>query len=225
MRIAALVLLGLTAGCFPTLQSAHINPGLHLAAGTAVLGDQPREGRPQGTDVVAFFSPSYGFRQAGLEIGLPVALYLEEGLQSLGSDATSRFGSSPRTLLLAPYIKLGFNQGHRDKFAVVGQAAWVFPSSLTLIYSRDYGAWTPYTSVKYVVSGGPAGDDPVITRYQEAGQSIWVGALGVERRGGANPAIEIGIMRNSYLEGTVYGGQATGRRTRYDLFAGLRVAR
>ncbi len=213
------------AGCFPTLQSARINPGLHLAAGSAVLTDQQREGKPQGADIVAFVSPSYGFAGPGIEIGLPVAVYLEEGLASLRSDALSRYGTSPRSLLVAPYVKLGFNQTHRDKFAVLGQTVWLLPSSLTVIYSRDYGRWTPYTSLKYVFSSGPAGDDPFITRYQEGGQSIWVAALGVEYQGGPRPALEFGLMRNSYLEGTVYAGPATGRRTLYDVFVGFRVAR
>lgn len=64
----------------------------------------------------------------------------------------------------------------------------------------------------------PAGDDPVITRYQEEDQSIWVLALGTELLASARPAVELGIFRNSYRE-----PRDLEAVTLFDLFLALRV--
>jgi hypothetical protein len=129
--------------------------------GAAVLADQTRNDREQGTDVLVFTGPAFGF--GAVEVGLPVVLYHEDGLRG-NTPGTGDYGRTP---LPFTYLKVGLWQGRRDAVAIAGQTVYLFiPASATLIYSHDYGRWSPYVSAKYVFSGGPAGDDPVIERYQ-----------------------------------------------------------
>lgn len=222
-RLAAILLaacLPALGGCFSTLQSARIHEGFHWMGGAAVLSDQTRNDENQGADVLLFTGPAFGF--GAVEVGIPVALYHENGLH--GNEP--RPGDYGRTLLPFTYLKVGLWQGRRDAVAIAGQTVYLFiPASATVIYSRDYGRWSPYVSAKYVFSGGPAGDDPVIERYQEDDQYILAGTVGVEYTGAPNTAFEVGVMRNSYAEGRVFGdfGQPATRRTLYDLFAGFRL--
>jgi hypothetical protein len=206
------------SGCFTTLQTARVKKGLHLTVATGILTDQKRNDWSQGSDVIGLIAPSYGLvaKSVGFEFGIPIGSYLEEGFSS---------DSYAREYLVLPYLKIGFNPQKRDKVALVGQAALIIPTSLTLIYSHDFNHWTPYLSVKTIFSGGPAGDDPVVTRYQEHDQSIWVAALGVEWPVKSNPAIEIGMFRNSYEEGFVdgYFGGTGENRVLYDIFLGGKV--
>jgi hypothetical protein len=207
-----------SGGCFPTLQTARVKKGFHLTVATGVLTDQKRNDRSQGSDVIGLVAPSYGLvaKGVGFEFGIPIGGYLEEGFSS---------DSYSREYLILPYLKVGLNPQKRDKVALVGEAALIIPASLTLIYSHDFDRWTPYASVKRVFSGGPAGDDPVVTRYQEHNQSIWAAALGVELPVTSNPAIEIGVFRNSYEEGFVHGhfGGTGEKRVLYDIFMGGKV--
>ncbi|MFC1683701.1 hypothetical protein ACFL0G_05815 [Candidatus Zixiibacteriota bacterium] len=157
------------SGCFTTLQTAKVKKGFHLTVATGFLADQKRNDRSQGSDVIGLIAPSYGLvaRSVGFEFGVPIGGYLEEGLSG---------DSYAREYLILPYLKIGLNPQKKDKVALVGEAALVIPASLTLIYSHDFDRWTPYLSVKRIFSGGPAGDDPVVTRYQEHDQSIWAAA-------------------------------------------------
>jgi hypothetical protein len=214
------------SGCFATLQSAKIRRGFHLTLTGSILSDQTRNGKPQGSDVIGFVSPSVGFgNTTGFEFGLPFGWYLEEGFASLDEDEVLTFGQEVKNFLVLPYLKVGFNQDKKDKFAFVGQTSYIFPASLTFIYSHDFKGATPYVSLKRVFSGGPAGDDPMITRYQEHNQSIWAIALGVEWAVPLNPAIEVGMFRNSYEEGFVYGhfGGVGQKRVLYDFFLGGKI--
>jgi hypothetical protein len=206
------------SGCFATLQSAKVKKGLHLTLNASFLTDQPRNGKSKGSDVIGFITPSIGFgKTTGIEFGFPFGWYLEESFESLDEDAVLRFNQEVNNFLVLPYLKVGFNQDKKDKFALVGQTAYIFPASLTFIYSHDFKRLTPYVSLKKVFSGGPAGDDPMITRYQEENQSIWAIAFGVEWAVIFNPAIELGMFRNSYQERV---GQ---KRVLYDFFLGGKI--
>ena len=206
------------SGCFTTLQTAKVKKGLHLTVSTGMLTDQERNDWSQGSDVIGLIAPSYGVvaKGVGFEFGIPIGGYLEEGFRS-DSDA--------REYSILPYLKIGLNPQKGDKVAFVGQAALIIPASFTVIYSHDFNRWTPYVSVKKVFSGGPAGDDPVVTRYQEHDQSIWAAALGVEWPVQFNPGIEFGMFRNSYQEGFVdgYFGGTGRKRVLYDIFLGGKV--
>lgn len=214
----------LLAGCFPTMQTARIDPGFHVDGAVIVLGDQMRNGESQGNDIVAAVGPSYGFGDR-IEIGLPVGLYLEEGLASLGSDAESEFGQSPRQLVLWPYVKAALlPRGAHDHLALHVQGAWLAPANVGLRYGRDLGGWEPHAGLTVIFSGGPAGDDPYVTRYQESGQFLLALSAGVSFDAPGRPAVEVGVLRNHYDEGAVYGdfGQPLTPRTLYDLYVGAR---
>jgi len=214
----------LTTACFPTMQTARIDPGLHLDVGVTYLGDQVRNDEPQGVDLMAYVAPSLGIGDR-FEIGLPIGVYLEEGLESLESDALEQFGQSPRMLVLWPYLKTALlPRDSRDHLAVIVQGAWFVPANVGVRYGRDLGSWEPYAGVSLIFSGGPAGDDPAVTRYQEAGQTIVTASVGATWETIGRPAVEVGLMRNHYREGAVYGdfGQPTTPRTLYDLYVAAR---
>lgn len=211
----------LTAACFPTMQTARIDPGLHLDVGITYLGDQVRNDEQQGVDLMAYVAPSLGIGDR-VEIGLPIGLYLEEGLESLGSE---QFGESPRTLVAWPYVKTALlSRDSPHHLAAIVQGAWLFPANLGIRYGRDLGSWEPYAGVSLIFSAGPAGDDPFVTRYQEAGQTIVTASVGATWETIGRPAVEVGLMRNHYREGAVYGdfGQPTTPRTLYDLYVAAR---
>jgi hypothetical protein len=215
----------LVAGCLPTLHTARIDPGFHLDAGVAYVSDQVRNGEPQGPDYVAYVGPSLGIGDR-VELGLPVGIYLEEGFASLGSDALERFGTSPRSFMIWPYAKVALLPSESDHhLAAVAQG--IFPPLLNvgLRYGRDLGSWEPHVGASFIFSGGPAGDDPFVTRYQEKGQFLMTFAVGASWDAPAQPAIEAGILLNHYDEGAVYGdfGQPTTPRTLVDLYIGGRV--
>jgi hypothetical protein len=219
-RIAVLPLL--LGACFPTMQTPEVNPGFHLDAGAMVLGDQVRNGEPQGTDLFGWIAPSFGVTP-DVEIGIPIGWYLEEGIKSL-TDRRS-FGTDPLTPVIMPYGKFALVNSPTDKLAGVVQLGLHFLSSVSVLYGRDLGSWMPYGSVKWMASGGPAGDDPLITRYQESGQLLLIFSGGARWRGPGLPAIEVGVLLNHYREGALYGdfGQPTTPRTLVDLFMSARV--
>ncbi|MDH3291403.1 MAG: hypothetical protein OEO20_09640 [Gemmatimonadota bacterium] len=213
------------SACFPTLHTARIDPGLHVDAGVTVLGDQARNGEAQGPDYIAYLAPSFAFGDR-VELGLPIGIYLEEGFASLSGDAFTRFGENPQTIVLWPYLKFAMlpTDGPHH-LAFIAQGAWMFPGNVGVRYGQDLGSWEPFAGLSLIFSGGPAGDDPVVTRYQESGQSMLALVAGASWNTGGRPTVEIGVLRNRYREGAVYGdfGQPTTARTLYDLFLGARV--
>ena len=212
MRISPPLLVLLLTACFPTMQTARIDPGLHLDAGVTRLGDQVRNGEPQGDDYLAYLAPSIGIGDR-VEVGLPVGFYHQDGLDD-------------RYALLMPYLKLALlPPASRDHLAVVAQGWLVLPANLGVVYGRDLGSWEPQMRVSWIFSGGPAGDDPFVTRYQEAGQSMVALAVGASWPTAGRPMVEVGLLRNRYREGARFGdfGQPTTPRTLYDLFVGVRV--
>ena len=221
MRFRSLAAVLLTTGCFPTFQAAKVEPGFRLDAGLVVLADQQRNGEPQGTDGLLTVSPVYGFGER-LELGLPVGVYWEEGLGRSGYAT----GTQSQNFVVLPYAKLALLEpGAAHHLSLTLQAAGFLPGNIGLRYGRDLGAWEPQIGLTWIASGGPAGDDPVITRFQEKHQSLLAASVGATWEGRGRPSLEIGVLRNSYREGAVYGdfGQETVPRTLYDLFVGLRI--
>lgn len=213
---------GYFGACFPTMQTPEVTPGLHLDAGATVLSDQRRDGRSQGPDLFGWVAPSLGFGHV-VEIGIPVGWYLEEGIRSV-TDRQA-FGNSPSQLVILPYGKFAFVDTPSQKLAGVLQLGPTFVSSLSLLYGRDFQSWMPYGTVKWIKSGGPAGDDPFITRFQQKGQLLLVLSAGAQSRREGLPAIEAGVLIDHYQEGAVYGdfGQPTTPRTLVDFFLTARM--
>lgn len=207
-------------GCFPTPRSPRIDPGLRLSASAVRLADQTRNERLQRTDYLAAIEVSYGFGDR-LELGVPLGLYWEDGL-----GRTEARGEETRTLVLLPYLKLALlPTDSKTHLAASLQAAWFLPANVGIHVGRDLGSWEPYVGLTWIASGGPAGDDPVVTRYQEASQLMFAPKLGATWLGPGRPQLEAGWLVNHYREGAVYGdfGQPTQRRTLVDFFLGLRL--
>jgi hypothetical protein len=213
------------AGCFTAMQPARIDPGFHVDAGVAFLSDQVRNDEPQGPDYIAYVAPAVGLGER-VELALPVGIYLEEGTASLSGDAVQRFGTSPRSLVFWPSAKFALLPSESDHHLAAVLQGFVPPFlSGGLRYGRDFGSWEPHAGVSVMMSSGPAGDDPFVTRYQEKGQFLMTFAVGASWNVAGRPAIEVGVLLNHYDEGAVYGdfGQATTPRTLLDLYAGGRI--
>ena len=209
------------AACFPTLQSASIEPGLRVDAGATVLADQRRNGVDQGTDYFLYAGPAYGFRGIA-EVGIPVGVYFEDGMTTDGPE----IGAESRLVVPMPYVKVALLAPEsRNHLAFIMQGAYFVPANIGIRFGRDLGGWTPQVGVSWIFSGGPAGDDPVVPRYQEAGQSMFSLHAGAMVRAPVRAAIEIGVLRNRYREGAVFGdfGQETVTRTLWDAFLGVRI--
>ncbi len=200
----------LLAGCFPTYQVARIDPGWHLDAGATWLHDQPRDSLQQGADLLFSAGPVYGW-DSRVEIGLPLVAYFE----GAGGGAQDRF------TWLMPYLKLGLlPESSRNHLAVSLQGSILGLGNIGLHASREMGDWEPQVSFGYIVSGGPAGDDPVVTRFQRDEQSLLTFAVGATGRGWQRPSIQLGVLRNRFRTHTVYGsdGRDDEHRTFWDLF-------
>ncbi len=221
IRLSVPVILAtVVAGCFPTFQAARIDPGLHLDAGVAAIHDQVRDSQSQGPDYIGYLSPSFGFGDR-LEIGVPVGAYLQNGFESQSSHGIRN--SNP---VVMPYIKAALLPTGRDHLALTIQnTALALPANIGLQYGTDLGSWEPQVGATVIFSGGPAGDDPLVTRYQESGQFLLALSVGATWKGPERPALEIGVLRNHYRDGAVYGdfGQPTTPRTQYDLFVQFRI--
>lgn len=216
VRFAASALAVVLTACFPTIQPARIDPGFRLDVGMTALADQSRNGVAQGADVLLYGGPAYGFGRR-VEIGVPVGTYLEE------VTATDRYA---RNFVVWPYVKLALlGPESRQHLALIAQSALIAPANVGVRYGYDLGRWEPYGGVSVVFSGGPAGDDQFVTRYQEKSQSLIVALAGATWNAPGRPGIELGVLRNRYDEGAVFGdfGQATQMRTLYDVYAAVRI--
>lgn len=215
LQLAAI--LGLT-GCLPTPQSARIDPGPRLAFSAVRLSDQHRDGRDQRTDYLTTVEFSYGVGHR-YEIGLPLGLYSEGGVAGRSGD---------RTFVLLPYAKLALlPDASRHHLAATMQFAYLafVPANVGLHYSRDLGSWEPQVGLTWIPSSGPAGDSPLVTRYQQAGQLMLVPAIGITWPGAVQPMVQTGLLINRYEEGAAYGdfGQPARSRTLVDLFVSLQL--
>lgn len=215
--IAFCLFLGTTA-CFPTFQTARVEPGFRLEASAVVLADQPRNSFNEGPDIIAALNPAYGFGKR-VEIGFPFELYAENGLfNSSGRDKNSG--------ILMPYVKVALlDTDSPNHAAVVVQTAWILPANIGLHYGHDFGSWEPHVGLTYIFSGGNAGDDPFITRYQEPDQTLFALSAGATFNRWRNTSFEVGVLRNSYGQsvGPSPGGDTFQKTTLYDAYAGIRL--
>ncbi len=211
LRFALLALLLPAIACFPTFHTAQVDPGFRLDAGASVVADRARD---EPADYVAYAAPAFGLGHR-LEIGLPIGVYMQDGLRS-------------RQLLFLPYAKLALHERDaRDHVALIVQsAALVIPSIFGLRYGHDFGNWEPIAGVTVIKSGGPAGDDPVVTRYQQLHQSLIALSVGATWNRAGYPGIELGVLRNAFDENaySAQGVPAAVRHTLYDLFIGMRIS-
>jgi hypothetical protein len=218
--VMAAAVLSATA-CFPTFQTARIDPGFRLDVSTVVLADQPRNGAPQGTDIIGMLTPAYAFGRR-VEIGVPVGVYAEEGLFNSGP-----LNGDKNAILIMPYLKIGLlAEDSPNHLALIGQTALALPANIGLRYGRDLGSWEPHIGMNWVFSGGTAGDDPTITRYQERNQTMLAFSAGATFMRWRNAAFEIGVLRNRYDEQTGFDnfGPTYTPVTYYDAYAGLRLS-
>lgn len=222
--MAGLAAVLVLAGCFPTVRTPRIDPGYHVDAGVTWLGDQRRDERPQGPDYIGYVAPSWGVSER-VELGVPIGFYLEEGFESLGDSAFYEFGSDQAHLVVWPYVKLGLldPEGPHD-LALSAQAAAVLPANVGLHYGIERDGWEPYAGVTFIFSGGPAGDDPAVTRYQQEEQTLTLFSAGAAWSGRGEPTVEIGVLRNRFLDRVRSGGDDRGRivRTAWDLAVAVR---
>lgn len=209
--VLAATLLCACGGCFPTFQSARVQPGFHVDASAILLADQRRNsgGAPvevaQGPTIIGVITPAYGIGRR-FELGLPIGVYTGSG--------------DDNSILVMPYAKLALlDADSKNHLSVSTQFGFVLPSNIGVHYGRDLGAWEPQVGVSFMRSGGPANDDPVITRYQQANQSLAVGSFAATFNRPRRPAIEIGVLRNSYDTPST----PPVRRTLYDMFVGFRL--
>jgi hypothetical protein len=216
-RFAPLLFAG---ACFPTFHTARIDPGFRIDAGFTALGDQRRNNERQRPDHIVYAAPAYGFGRR-VEVGIPVGWYFEEGFGASGQTY-----EYDRQFVVWPYVKLALNEPtSRNHFALIGQSAFIGPANIGFRYGRDFGSWEPHVGASLIFSGGPAGDDPVVTRYQELHQNLAAASIGATWNGPGRPTIEVGVLRNRYDEGAVTGdfGQPTVPHTLYDYFISVRV--
>ncbi|MEQ1694181.1 MAG: hypothetical protein ABMA00_23040, partial [Gemmatimonas sp.] len=153
-----------SAACFPTIHTARVDLGFRLDAGATVLADR-RPDEP--TDYAAYVAPVYGIGHR-VEIGVPIGVYMQHGLRPTQSQ------TGERQLLLLPYMKLALHDTSSRHHAalLVQSAALIIPSIFGVRYGRDMGSWEPQAGITVIRSGGPSGDDPVVTRYQQLRQSL-----------------------------------------------------
>ncbi|MEO8480176.1 MAG: hypothetical protein ABI542_11155 [Gemmatimonadota bacterium] len=208
-------LLLMSSACFPTFQSARVEPGLHADVGVAVIADQERGTAEDGTDLLAYVSPAWGV-SSQVELGLAAGVYSRD------------LAAGDTRLVLMPYVKVGLLPATgRDHLAVSFQTnALVFPANLGVHYGHDLGSWEPQISVTRIFSAGQAGDDPIVTRYQQDRQSLWALGLGATWRGRWRPGVQVGLLYNSYTAccEPMGGGQFGPLEVRYvDLFVAGRI--
>lgn len=216
--VAPAVLAVFAGACLPTLHNARVEPGFRVDAGFVYLGDQERAGAPQRHDGLATVTPAYGFGDR-VELGLPIGIYWEDGIGRAGYAT----GSQSQQVVFLPYAKLALlPRGTTDHLTVSLQAAGIAPGSIGLRYGRELGGWEPHLGLTWIASGGTAGDDPVVTRYQEKGQVLLAASAGATLLGRGRLAMELGVLRNSYLEPETISAPET-RVTLYDVFIGVRV--
>jgi hypothetical protein len=121
--VVAVALLTICAGCFPTFQSARVDPGFKLDVATTYLGDrQQRFAGSHGPDYIVALTPSYGFNNR-LELGAPTGAYVGEKF----SSAPANSGSAQPFVM--PYAKLALGRvGSKNHLAAIFQTVFFAPS-------------------------------------------------------------------------------------------------
>ncbi len=207
------------AACFPSFQTARIDPGFRLSASAVVLGDQPRHDTHQGTDIIGMISPSFAFGRR-FEIGVPVGVYAENGLFNSGP-----LNGDKNAFIIMPYLKLALLESDSpNHLAVIAQSSAVLPANVGIRFGHNLGAWEPHVGLSWIFSGGEPGDDPTITRYQERNQLLLAWSVGATLNRARNTAIEIGVLRNRYDQSVGFNSSGSIYETQvwYDAYVGLR---
>ena len=204
----------LSVGCFPTYQSARVDPGFKLDVETTYLGDhQQRYAGSHGADYIIAVTPSYGFNSR-LELGAPTGAYAGEKF----SSAPANSGSAQPFIM--PYAKLALWRAEsKNHLAAIFQTVFFAPSNLGLRYGRDLNAWEPEVGVTRIFSSGSGGDPKLDSRFQQTSQSLILGSIGATIKRGPQPAFEIGVLKNKYRNPI----QQTQWLNATDLFFGLRI--
>ncbi len=124
-----------------------------------------------------------------------------------------------------PYLKLGLLDAESvHDLALSLQAADIFPANVGLHYGPELDGWQPYASVSALLSAGPGSDSPAVTRYQWEAQTLFTISAGVTWDAPGEPAVEIGMLRNHFLDrGFIAPGERREiPRTVYDVFIAAR---
>lgn len=213
----------LVGACFPTMHNARIEPGRRVGVSLTRLNDQERGARPQGHDYLTIVDLAYGLGNR-VEIGTPFGVYWEEGLGNWREPHED--ASFP---IFSPYVKVALlPDTSRHHLAVFGQAALVVPASFGIRYGIEQAGWEPHIGLTWILSAGPPGDSPAVTRYQQEDQFLYVVSAGVTWLGRREAALEAGVLSNRYPDGSRarYSRIATSltRRTFYDFFITVRFA-
>ena len=99
--------------------------------------------------------------------------------------------------------------------------ALLIPANIGLRYAYDCGGWEPQAGVSRIFSE-QARDGSVVARYQRADQSLYAASIGAMWKEPRRPAIEVGLLRNSYASCKDCPGYDV-RKTVYDLYVGARL--
>lgn len=184
--------------CFPTYQSPRVEPRFHVDADAMAISGHRVSYRVNGPDYMVTITPAYGFGRR-LELGVPLGAY---------------FGGSGQTYpVLLPYAKLALgNLDQPDHLAIVAQAS----GSVGVMVGHDRGTWEPQAMLWHVASaGGQHGDFAFSSRYAQDNQSMMAAALGATFKRPERPAIEVGVLRNSYT--------TSGDHVLYDVFVRAKI--
>ena len=195
MCFAALVLC---AGCFPTFQSPRIDPGWHFRAEAMGLTGKRVDYQISGPDYMVTLDPAYGFGRR-FELGVPFGVYSSAGGYTYP--------------IIQPYAKLALDDPSQPThIALVAQGVGNFSA----IVGHDLGRWEPHASLSYIPSmGGQHSDFAIYTRYGEDDQTLVAATIGTTFNTPERPAIEIGLLRNSY--------SYRGPQLHYDLFLRIKI--
>src|SRR5262249_25219024 len=102
-------------GCFPTIQTARIDPGLHLDAGFVAIADEHRDDGTGEPDYIPYFNIAYGFGKRA-ELGTALGVYHENGF------AGGAFSRKSTNGVIMPYLKVALlDPSSTQHLAVYGQ--------------------------------------------------------------------------------------------------------
>src|SRR6185436_6157535 len=114
------------------------------------------------------------------------------------------------SVIIMPYLKLGLlGTDSPNHLALIAQSSFILPANVGIRFGHDLGAWEPHIGLSWIFSGGEAGDDPTITRYQERNQLLLAWSLGATLNRARNTAVEIGLLRNRYDQSIGFDGSST----------------
>lgn len=156
-----------------------------------------------------------------LEIGAPFGVYWEDGFGNAGE----RFDEALYPVIM-PYIKIGLlpDTSHHH-LAVFGQSVFAAPAIVGIRYGLERSGWEPHIGLTWMVSAFPSGDSPLVTRYQQEDQFLYLLSAGVTWLGPGRPTVEAGVLSNRYRDPSRSSRVRNSLefRTLYDFFVSIRV--